>query len=60
MKHEYLVTITRTWAVSVEADDEQEAKDLAYEEIDDGWGDFFDEVEIDDLDEDEEDTEEED
>lgn len=48
-KHNYLVTITRTWEVEVEAENEEEAQELAYEDITDTYGSDFDEVDIDDL-----------
>ena len=48
-KHNYLVTITRTWEVEVEAENEDEAKEFAYEDITDTYGSDFDEVDIMDL-----------
>lgn len=54
-KHNYLVTITRTWEVEVEAENEDEAKEFAYEDITDTYGSDFDEVDIMDLGEVEED-----
>lgn len=50
----YLVKITRYWEREVEAEDENEAKELAYDDIIDSCGDDFDEVEIDDLGEEDE------
>lgn len=54
-KHNYLVTITRTWEVEVEAENEDEAKEFAYEDITDTYDSDFDEVDIMDLGEVEED-----
>lgn len=45
----YLVKITRYWEREVEAENKDEAKELAYDDIEDSDGDDFDEVEIEDL-----------
>lgn len=47
--NKYLVKITRYWEREVEAENEKEAKEFAYEDIEYSDGDDFDEVEIDDL-----------
>ena len=42
----YLVKITRYWEREVEAENENEAKEIAYDDIEDSDGYDFDEVEI--------------
>lgn len=44
----YLVTIVRTYEVEVDAEDEETAKDNAYDELDGSWhyGCDFDDVDI--------------
>lgn len=47
--NKYLVKITRYWEREVEAENEKEAEEFAYDNIEPSDGDDFDEVEIDNL-----------
>lgn len=47
--NKYLVKITRYWEREVEAENEDEAKELSYDDIEDSNGDDFDDVEVEDL-----------
>lgn len=50
----YFVRIARVWEVEVEAEDEKEAKELAYEEVYNSYTYDYDEVKVCDLGEEEE------